>query len=351
MDTSVLIYGANGYTGALIARLAAEQGLRPVLAGRNASAVAQLAVQLGCPFRVAPLDDAGALDVALRDIAVVLHCAGPFAETARPMAEACLRARAHYLDITGEVAVFEALAGRDVQARAAGIMMMPGVGFDVVPSDCLARYLAELLPGAQQLTLAFQASGGVSWGTASTAIESLPQPSMVREKGRLVNIAAPRARSFDFGDGPVAATSIAWGDLATAFRSTGIPNIEVYAALGPAAQRLLGLTTWLRPLLASRAARTLLRRAVRLTPRGPSDAARAGGQCLLWGEVTDAAGKRRAARLRTPEAYTLTAHTALVITRRALAGDVRPGFQTPACAYGADFILQFPGVLRSDIPG
>ncbi len=349
MHTDVLIYGANGYTGALIARMAAEQGLRPVLAGRNAAALARLAAELGCSFRLAPLDDTTALDAALRDVAVVLHCAGPFTETARPMAEACLRARAHYLDITGEVAVFEALAGRDVQARAAGIMMMPGVGFDVVPSDCLARYLAEQLPGAQHLTLAFQASGGVSWGTASTAIESLPQPSMVRQHGRLVSIAAPRTRTFDFGDGPVAATTIAWGDLATAFRSTGIPNIEVYAALGPAAQRLLALTARLRPLLASRGARWLLRRAVRLAPRGPSDAARARGHGLLWGEVTDAAGARRAARLRTPEAYTLTAHTALAIARRALDGDAPPGFQTPACAYGANFILQFPGVQRSDM--
>ena len=348
MRETLLIYGANGYTGALIAGLAAERGLRPVLAGRNAAALAALAARTGCRFRVAPLDDAGALDAALRDVRVVLHCAGPFAETARPMVEACLRARAHYLDITGEVAVFEALARRDMQARAAGIMVMPGVGFDVVPSDCLARYLAEQLPGAQRLTLAFHATGGVSWGTATTAIASLPQPSMVRRAGRLAALPAPITRAIDFGAGPVAASTISWGDLSTAFHSTAIPNIEVYAALGGAAQRLLGLAGPLRPLLASSPVQRLLRRAVRLAPPGPSAEARARGTCLLWGEVVDASGARRHARLRTPEAYTLSAHTALAIAERALAGSFLPGYQTPACVYGADFILRFPGVARAD---
>ncbi len=346
-----MIYGANGYTGQLVVRLAAERGWRPIVAGRNAAAIGALAARYNVPYCVLGLEDASALDSALHDVSVVLHCAGPFAHTSRPMAEACLRTRTHYLDITGEVAVFEALALRDMQARAAGIMLLPGAGFDVVPSDCLALYLKQQLPGAQRLTLAFQATGGVSWGTATTAVEHLGSPTMVRRGGKLVPLAgAPPTRRIDFGRGPVATTAIAWGDLVTAYWSTGIPHIEVYAALGGAAQGVMMLTQPLRSLLAGRVAQALLKRLIRTQPPGPSDATRAQGQSLLWGEAEDATGKRHCARLRTPEAYTLTAHTALALAERAMNGGAVPGFQTPAQAYGADFILDFPGVTRKDIP-
>ena len=111
-STPLLIYGANGYTGALIARLAAERGLRPVLAGRSRAGLAAVATPLGLEERVFALEDAAALDAGLAEARVVLHCAGPFAHTARRMADACFRTHTHYLDITGEIAVFEALAAR-----------------------------------------------------------------------------------------------------------------------------------------------------------------------------------------------------------------------------------------------
>ena len=154
-----LLYGANGYTGQLIAREAVVRGQRPILAGRNAEAVTALARQLGLEHRIFSLDDAAATCAGLEGVTAVLHCAGPFAHTARPMIDACLEARVHYLDITGEISVFEMAAVRDTEAMAAGVMLLPGAGFDVVPSDCLALHLHRRLPTATHLALAFHGIG------------------------------------------------------------------------------------------------------------------------------------------------------------------------------------------------
>ena len=187
MQKQFVIYGANGYTGALTAREAVARGLRPILAGRNSPQVAAVAQRLGLPHRIAALDDGAALDALLQEVTVVLHCAGPFVHTAAPMVDACLRNGMHYLDITGEIGVYEALAARDVEAKAAGVMLLPGVGFDIVPSDCLAAHLKRRLPSATHLTLALRALGGVSQGTAVTGLEAMArgEGGMVRRDGKL----------------------------------------------------------------------------------------------------------------------------------------------------------------------
>ncbi len=349
MASRFLIYGANGYTGALAARMAVERGQKPILAGRNAGEVEGLAHALELESRVFPLDDPRALDDGLRGIAVALHCAGPFSRTSRPMADGCLRGKVHYLDITGEAEVFEALAARDGEARAAGVMLLPGAGFDVVPSDCLAAHLKRRLPGATRLSLGFQAVGRLSRGTATTMVENFHRGGLVRKGGVLTRVpAAWKTRVIDFGRGPTIAMTIPWGDVATAFHSTGIPDIEVYIA-APAGVRLSArFSRYLGPLLASGPVQRFLKARIRAGPAGPSDAARARGKSLLWGEVEDAAGRRVVSRTETPEGYTLTALTCLAIVQRALAGDAPPGFQTPSLAYGPDLVLAIPGVRRTD---
>lgn len=350
MLPSLLIYGSTGYTGRLIVAEALARGLRPTIVARNADAVRAQAERLGLEWRAASLDDAVKLDAALRSTKVVIHCAGPFANTWRAMSDACLRAGAHYLDITGEIAVFEGLASRDAEAKAAGIMLLPGAGFDVVPSDCLAAHLVRRLPGATHLRLAFRAGGGASRGTSLTIVEGLGQPGAVRRDGRIVAVPqAWGARTIDFGDGRKRDTmTIAWGDVSTAFHSTGIPNIVVYTAvpttvrLGAIASRFIG------PLLRSGIVQRALRARVRSTLDGPSEGARANTVSLLWGEATAANGARVTSRLRGPNAYTLTAQTAVLLATKALHGNAPPGFQTPSRAYGADLILEVPGVTRTD---
>jgi short subunit dehydrogenase-like uncharacterized protein len=348
----LLIYGSTGYTGRLIVAEALARGLRPTLAGRNADAVRTQAQSLGLEWRAARIDDPTALDAALAGAAVVLHCAGPFAHTWRAMSDACLRRRAHYLDITGEIAVFEGLAGRDAEARAGGIMLLPGVGFDVVPSDCLAAHLARRLPNAVRLSLAFRALGGASRGTLSTMLENLGSPGAVRRDGKVVPVPpAWRTRRIDFGDGQLCdATTIPWGDVSTAFHSTGIPNIEVYVSMRPALRRAAIASRWLGPVLRSGVVRRMLAARVRRGPPGPSEAERARGVSLLWGEAVTANGQRAEARLRGASGYVMTAQTAVHLAAKVLGGQARAGFQTPSGAYGADVILEIPGVTRTDVP-
>src|SRR4051812_14952024 len=172
------------------------------------------------------------MDAAVGEVAAVLHCAGPFSHTSRPMADACLRTKTHYLDITGEAAVIESLAARDEEAKRSGVMLLPCVGFDVVPTDCLAAHLKRRLPSATRLALAIQGIGRISRGTATTMVENINRGGLIRRGGKLQSVpAAWKTREIDFGRGPRSATTIPWGDVATAFYSTGIPNIVVYAAI------------------------------------------------------------------------------------------------------------------------
>ncbi len=350
MGYDFLLYGANGYTGALVAREAAARGLKPLLAGRSAEKLAEVARPLGLDYRAVPLD-AGTLDAALRDTRLVVHCAGPFAHTSRAMADACLRTKRHYVDVTGEVDVFESLAARDAEARAAGVMLLPGGGFDVVPSDCLAAHLARRLPGAVRLALAFHPEGGVSRGTATTIVENLHRGGVVRRGGVLTPVpTAWRTRTIDFGVGPSTAVTIPWGDVSTAFHSTHIPEIEVYAGVSRFERSMMIATRGLAGLLRSGPVQSFLKWRIRSGPPGPTEAQRARGCIRLWGEVEDASGARAVSRMRTPEGYAFTAVSAVAIAQRVLAGEAPPGFQTPSRAYGADFALAIPGVTRHDDP-
>lgn len=347
----LLIYGSTGYTGRLIVAEALARGLRPTLAGRNHEAVRAQAEPLGLEWRTARTDVPAELTAALVGASVVLHCAGPFVHTWRAMCDACLGAHAHYLDITGEIAVFEGLARRDAQAASEGVMLLPGVGFDVVPSDCLAAHLARRLPNAIRLTLAFRALGGASRGTLATMIENLGTPGAIRRDGRIVPVPpAWRTRRIDFGDGKLCeATTIPWGDVSTAFHSTGIPNIEVYMTMRPALRRAAIASRWLGPVLRSGIVRRVLTAGVRRGPPGPSEGARQRGASFLWGEAVNASGDRVEARLRGASGYVMTAQTAVHLAMKALAGEAPVGFQTPSRAYGADVILQVPGVTRTDV--
>jgi short subunit dehydrogenase-like uncharacterized protein len=341
-----MIYGANGYTGAMTAREAARRGMQPVLAGRNAEALQQLGRELELPVRVFGLDDPAALTQSLEGIDLVLHCAGPFSATAGPMMEACLARGCHYLDITGEIDVFALGHSKHEAARRAGIVLLPGSGFDVVPTDCLAAMLKARMPDATQLVLAFEAGGGPSPGTAKTSVEGLGRGGRARIDGELQRVPlAWKVRFFERDGEQRLAMTIPWGDVYTAHVSTGIPNVEVYMAVPPATVTRLRRLRWLGPLLGTAPVQRFLKAQVAKKVRGPSESTRGRTGCVVWGEVTNPAGQQQRLRLRTPNGYALTVTASLGIVAKLL--DDAPaagGFYTPSQLMGAEYVLSLPDV-------
>jgi short subunit dehydrogenase-like uncharacterized protein len=340
-----MIYGANGYTGRLTAEEARRRGFRPVLAGRNPAAIRELADGLGLEHRVFDLEDAAALNAGVEGMALVLHCAGPFSATSRPMVDACLRAGAHYLDITGEISVFAEAHRRDEEARRADVVLMPGAGFDVVPSDCLAAKLVESLPAATRLRLAFDAAGGPSPGTAKTAAESFGDGGCIRRDGELKTVPlAWQARSVPFAHGERMAVSIPWGDVYTAFVSTGVPNIEVYMSMPPSMIRRMRRLRWIRPVLRTGLVKSMIRAYIERSVAGPSARRRSDTHSELWGEASTEDGRAVSATMSTPNGYDLTVSAALGIAGFLLENPMEGGFYTPSLLMGSDYAESLPGV-------
>ncbi len=341
-NTDWILYGANGFTGRLITLEAKRKSLRPILAGRRAAPIEALGAQLDLPWRSFDIDDPSAAAAALSDVDVLLNCAGPFAATSGPMLDACLAGRTHYLDITGEIDVFVAAHSRHAQAQAAGVVVCPGVGFDVVPTDCVAAVLKQALPDAKSLALGFDVKGTPSPGTAKTMVEGLKAGGRVRKNGEIVEVPfAYRTRTIDFGRGNALGVTIPWGDVATAYYSTGIPDIEVYVRTTPAAVFAMRCLNPLRPVL-DRAAPLLRRWAA--SSGGPSEDQLRQETSYVWGEARNDAGATRTALLTTPNGYRLTADAALLAVQTVLERRPPGGYYTPSRLMGARSIERLPGV-------
>lgn len=349
MADDLLIYGATGYTGQLIVAEAVRVGLRPILAGRNPDKLGPLAQSLGLDWRAFDLGDSAATQRAVKGARVVLHAAGPYSRTGQQMVGACLAERVHYVDICGEIAVLGALEARDSEARSQGVMLLPGGGFDVVPSDCLVAHLKRRLPTATSVRLCIGGMGILSQGTTRTLVESIALGTIVRRNGRIVELdQAPRSEC-DFGSGPRPVTGVSLGDVLTAWRSAQIPNISVFLESSPALDQMSATPKFIRRLLATKAGQWYLNRQIDKQPLGPSEEMRRTLRTTLVGEASDGVGDGVKSRIITPESYSLTATTAVEIVRRVLGGDFRAGYQTPATMYGPDFIAAVPGVVREDI--
>jgi short subunit dehydrogenase-like uncharacterized protein len=340
-----MIYGAYGYTGELIAREAKRQGKSPILAGRYAAKIAALSMELKLPSRVFPLGEPSEIAGPLRGVHLVLNCAGPFSKTADPLMRACLEAKAHYLDITGEIEILEGAHRLDAQAKEAGVVLCPGAGFDVVPTDCIALMLKKALPGAIELALGFDVSSRrMSAGTAKTLVESLGKSGKVRRAGRLIDFPLGTGlRRIDFGNGEKLAMPIPWGDVASAFYTTGIPNITVFTPASAATAALARLSEAAAPILRLRHLQRWLAKRIGANVKGPDAETREATPSWVWGEARDAQGESRVIRIATLNGYTLTVSSALAMAEHLMANPCPPGCWTPAALMGEDFILRLPG--------
>lgn len=337
-----MIYGANGYTGKLIAREAVRRGMSPVLAGRSAEKLRPLAQELSLEFKAFSLDEHAAAQ--LEDVDLVLHCAGPFQTTSKPMIDACLSAKTHYLDITGEVSVFEHTHSLHSQAAEKKIILCSGVGFDVVPTDCTALKLKEELPDATELALGFDSDSGISPGTFKTMIQGLGSGSMHRKDGILKPVAlGSQHRTIDFGRGSRSAMGIPWGDVSTAFYTTGIPNISTWIPMPTSrvyGSRLMGAAG---PLLSTEWIKEKLQKQVEKRVQGPESSARANSPGYIWGEAKNRQGVIKVARIQTANVYDLTVYGSLEIVQRLLVEKIDGGYYTPAGLFGSSLVENLPG--------
>lgn len=350
MSKPWLIYGANGYTGELILIEAIKRGMRPTIAGRNGGAIALLAERYGVTGVSLDLGDTAKLEATLRGHHLVLHCAGPFSQTSAPMIAACINTGTHYLDITGEIDVFRAAHAQSERAVAAGIALVPGVGFDVVPTDCLALHLKQALPDATELTLAFEAGGGPSPGTAKSSIEGMAKGGRVRRGGELVEVPlAFKTREIPFAKGRRLAVTIPWGDVFTSFISTGIPDCEVYLCLPPKAIANMRRARLLSGLLRFGFVQKFLKDRVSRSVRGPNDARRGQSESYIYGEVRNRQDVIKTCEMVTPNGYDLTVSASLGVVAHFLDHDVAPGYHTAAQLLGADFAASLPGVRLSAV--
>jgi short subunit dehydrogenase-like uncharacterized protein len=351
MRSELLIYGVTGYTGALISRLAAAAGLPHVAGGRDLERVARHADRLMVPTRAFSLVHPAKIDRALQGIAVVLNAAGPFAETAMPLAEACLRGGVHYLDLAGGAPEIEALQRLDARGREAGVMLMAGVGFAIMPTDALAARLRRRLPSAVRLRLASEAVGRMSRGALLTLIHDFCRQGVRRRGGELVAArAADEIRRLDLGGGPRWAVANPWrGDVVTAWWSSVFADIEIYTVLPSVVRWLLRFCRLpaARAVGANDTVQAALRWLAHRLPPGPDESQLAAGLTRVWAQAEDAAGGRVTALLRGPDVHLFTARLALWVAGRALAGRVRVGFQTPATAFGPDLLAR----LAEEIEG
>jgi short subunit dehydrogenase-like uncharacterized protein len=222
-------------------------------------------------------------------------------------------------------------------------VICPGVGFDVIPTDCVAAALKAALPDATQLSLGFDSRVRMSPGTAKTTVEGIAQGGRIRQGGKIVAVPlAYRVRRIDFGDGEKWAMTVPWGDVSTAWYTTGIGDIDVYI---PGSSRFIASTkraNRIRWLLGSRPMQWLLKkRAARM--KGPDAELRAKLPTYVWGEVTNAKGDKKTARIKTENGYSVTVTGSLAIVKHLL--DHRPegGAYTPAKLLGADLVTRLPG--------
>ncbi|MFC7956752.1 saccharopine dehydrogenase family protein [Rhodococcoides kroppenstedtii] len=340
----VLIYGVTGYTGALVAEHALASGLEVVCAGRDEARTAAAAQRLAAPFTVVDLTDTAALRRALDDVDIVAHCAGPYERTAAPMIDACLHTGTHYLDLTGEAAVFDAVYARHEEAVEAGVTLVPGVGFDVVPTDHLVAAASALLPSATTADIAVVSRGGFSRGTLATVVLGLSAGNRVRRNGRIepvphghrtMTVDLPRGKRASVASSPL-------GDLSSAVRTAGLRDVTTFAAV-PAARSLRRLDRPLRALLALPGVVPRLECLLMRVP-GPSSNARSSSRSAGWVRLSDEDGRSIVRSIEVDNTYTFTARSMVHAAVLLGAGGIPTGSHTPSSAFGANFVHDIPDV-------
>lgn len=349
---SWLIYGANGYGAKLIIEEAFKRGLRPILAGRNEEKISQLARRWNLQYLVFSLNDIDNVSSILKNYFLVLNCAGPFVSTAKILIQACLKSNTHYLDITGEIDVFEYAKKIDDEAKKAKVLITPGIGFDVVPSDCFAMYLKKNLPTANRLIIGIDTPRSYSAGTAKTIFNSLLKGGLVRQKGELVKVPMyHKIRKMKFSNKVSTVATVPYADLASSYHSTKIPNIEVYMRFSSVDNVVTKIVSKLSLFFSFPAIKWFIDKCIELFIRGPSEIERKSTFVDFYGEVIDENGNVFMATMVTANGYDVNTKISVDIVDHIfklsdsrIESDSLCGYKTPAMLLGDDFVLHVPNV-------
>lgn len=343
----VLLYGATGFSGRLLSECLLEQGIDVVLAGRNEARLTAMARRWNLDCRVFSLDDPAQIEAALDTIHVVLHAAGPFQRTALPMMAACIRTGTHYLDLAGEWPVFQQAMDLGDRAAGNGVMLMPGIGFSIVASDCLLAMARARFPEAVALRLALSAPDVMSRGTFRSLMGLTSSTVTVRRNGTPTALpAGSLSRCFDFGTGLRKAVAVTWPDVVISQVTDGISTLEVYAEADWPVQFVYRSGSGLAPLHQSALGQRLLDLVSHGWPQAPSATQRQRSGFTLVVEAEDRWRRCRSLRIQTPDGYTVTGATATAIVGRVLKGQIAAGFQSPAHLYGGPLLEACGCVLR-----
>ncbi len=348
MDESWMIYGANGYTGNLLATEAKKNGLKPIISGRSKEKIVPIAEKLDFDYLIFDLNDERKLIDIFKDQSLILNAAGPFKYTSKSIVDACLKSKTHYLDITGEVPVFEENFKLHKQAIKANIAIISGVGFDVVPTDCMASYISHKIDNPVQLDIGVAGVNSLSRGTLKTMIEYFSTGNLIRRNGNLMaKKKGEYLNKIRFFDKQRKVTAVTWGDLATAFRTTSIPNITTYMPPPSGLLKLMN-SPEINPdgnlqTIDKEKVFSLIEKKV----YGPEEQVRLEGKSQIWVSVSNDSGNKAEAWLETIESYRLTAISGIKAVKKVLELDLK-GTLTPSQAFGQDFILEFPDTKRFD---
>lgn len=346
-----MIYGATGFTGQLIVEICKQKNLTPTLAGRNPEKTKILADKYGLEWKSFGLENPSIVAKQIQDYELVLHCAGPFIETAEPMAEACIATNTHYLDITGEIPVYELLYNKHEKAKSQKVLLLPGVGFDIVPTDCVAMQIKRWLPDATELCLGFMGLSSISKGTAKSALAQAPYGSVIRKDGKLTRIPQfSLKREFKIMGRKKTLYSIPWGDVFTAYISTGIPNVSVYTYVPNEVLKMSWVMNLFSPMLKNKPILHAAQNLIDLFVKGPDENLRQRGFSYVVGYGKNAEGKEVEIEIRTKEGYQFTAESAVLAVQKILEQSVQipGGFSTPSLTFGADFVYEIPGTVAQN---
>jgi len=329
IKSKMLLYGATGYTGKIIAARAKELNLDFEIAGREFDKTQRLARELAVPFHVFTIDDEHAWEEALIGKQLLINAAGPFKFTARQGMSACLKAGAHYLDISAELETYQLAESLDEEARLAGIQLISGAGL-FVSYDALVVHLSKLVAEPQYLKVGFRHYGGFSRGSILSSQNIADLGLLVRRNGMINENLNPKSKIFSFGDEDVECMPTPLGGIILSYKSTGIPNIEEYFSLKLPATELPGLT-------------------METLPDGPTQEERAAGRSGISAEIMGKDGKVVSAYVDAPSGYDLTPLSVVALAQRVLNGDFKVGYQSPGSAYGEETIKDIPDTYLIDL--